>query len=211
MTHTPASTALALTATNTGPVNAPSAPALPNAPCRDGAADFDFLLGDWIVRNRRLRERLTGCTEWLEFTARSSERRILNGLGVEEEYRTEFWPGFVGMALRLYNPQTRLWSIYWADSIRGVMEAPVVGAFSGDNGVFEGSDVVNGRPIRVRFVWSDTGTDTPRWEQAFSADDGRSWETNWLMDFARPACPSPPSLPVFGAGWGDLASLALLR
>lgn len=189
------------------PAAAPeSAPESEQLQRRDGAADFDFLLGNWRIHNRRLRERLVGSTDWLEFPARSSERRILGGLGVEEEYRSEFWPGFVGMAFRLYNPETRLWSIYWADSKRGVMEAPVVGAFDGDRGVFEGQDQFNGQPIRVRFIWSRIHSGAPRWEQAFSRDNGASWETNWLMDFER-----EPDTATFGTGWGDLTTLAWLR
>ena len=89
------------------------------------------------------------------------------------------------MSLRFFDPATRRWSIYWADSRRpGELDPPVFGTFSGDIGVFEGEDVFEGRPIRVRFTWSGTRTRTPRWEQAFSADDGETWETNWIMDFS---------------------------
>jgi hypothetical protein len=90
------------------------------------------------------------------------------------------------MSFRFFDPETRLWSIYWADSRRsGVLDPPVFGSFAGDAGVFEGSDTFDGRPIRVRFTWSGVTTPTPRWEQAFSDDGGESWETNWVMDFAR--------------------------
>ena len=59
----------------------------------------------------------------------------------------------------------------------------MIGGFDGDTGIFEGEDTFEGRPIRVRFTWSRVDTPTPRWEQAFSDDGGRTWETNWVMEF----------------------------
>lgn len=150
------------------------------------ARDFDFWMGWWNVRNRRLRERLAGSTEWEEFAATSVARPILGGLGNEDEFRTDWNGGVVAMSFRFFDPEMRRWSIYWADSRRpGVLDPPVFGAFDGDTGVFEGDDLFEGRPVRVRFVWSGVTTPTPRWEQAFSDDDGETWETNWIMDFTR--------------------------
>jgi hypothetical protein len=151
----------------------------------DGSRDFDFLAGRWRIHNWRLRERLRGCTEWDEFEATHSARLLLGGLGNEDEYRTDFWPGFIGMSFRFFNPATRRWAIYWADSQRGTLEPPVFGCFTGDVGVFEGKDTFEGRPILVRFTWSGVKSATPRWEQAFSTDFGTTWETNWVMEFSR--------------------------
>jgi len=149
------------------------------------ASDFDFWQGEWNVHNRRLRERFAGSDEWDEFEASCVARTILDGLGNEDEYRTGFGGGYVGMSFRFFDPATRQWSIYWADSRFPVLllESPVVGSFSGDVGVFEGDDTFDGRPIRVRFTWSGVTTATPRWEQACSDDGGETWETNWLMQF----------------------------
>ncbi|HEY3766810.1 MAG TPA: hypothetical protein VGL44_16720 [Gaiellales bacterium] len=148
--------------------------------------DFDFWFGDWDVRNRRLRERLAGCDEWVEFAATSHARPILDGLGNEDEFRTDHAGGFVGMSFRFFDPETRRWSIYWADSRRsGLLDPPVIGGFDGDVGVFHGADTFFGEPILVRFIWSGVTTPTPRWEQAFSDDGGDTWETNWIMDFTR--------------------------
>ena len=105
----------------------------------DGARDFDFLTGRWRIHNRRLMERLKGCTEWEEFEAVSQARPLLSGMGNEDDFRTDWRPGFVGMTVRLYDPATRLWSIYWASNQRGVFEPPVIGAFSRDVGTFEGA------------------------------------------------------------------------
>jgi NIPSNAP len=151
----------------------------------DGARDFDFWMGRWKARNRRLVKRLAGSTEWAEFDATCVARPLLDRLGNEDEYRTEYWSGFIGMSFRFFDPLTQKWAIYWADSRRGTLEPPVFGSFSGGTGVFEGTDTFEGRPIRVRFIWSRVDTETPRWEQAFSADDGQTWETNWIMDMTR--------------------------
>lgn len=152
----------------------------------DGSHDFDFLFGRWNIHNRRLRERLAGCDEWVDFEASHSVRPLLDGAANEDEFRTDHEGGFVGMSFRFYDPQTGRWSIYWADTRRpGLLDPPVLGAFDGDTGVFEGDDVFRGLPIRVRFIWSGVTTPTPRWEQAFSDDAGVTWETNWVMEFAR--------------------------
>ena len=151
----------------------------------DGRRDFDFLMGRWKVANRKLRERLKGSADWEEFEATSVARVLLNGLGNEDEFRIGDGSDFVGMSFRFFNPATGRWSIYWADSRRGTLEPPVVGSFSGSTGTFFGDDVFEGRPIRVRFIWSRVDTGNPRWEQAFSADDGETWETNWVMEMTR--------------------------
>jgi hypothetical protein len=151
-----------------------------------GAGDFDFFMGRWQVRNRRRRQWLAGSEEWYEFDATCEARPILGGLGNMDEFRTGHQGGFTGMSLRLFHPDTGRWSIYWASSRHpGVLDPPVSGAFSGDTGTFEGTDTHAGQPVLVRYRWSGATTATPRWEQAFSADDGQTWETNWVMDFTR--------------------------
>jgi hypothetical protein len=151
---------------------------------RDGARDFDFWMGSWKVHNRVLKERLAGSSEWVEYEATSAARPLLDGLGNEDEFRTNHEGGFIGMSFRFFDPEKEQWAIYWADSRRpGVLDPPVFGSFSGDVGLFEGDDTFEGKPIRVRFIWSGITTPTPRWEQAFSADGGETWETNWIMDF----------------------------
>lgn len=150
-----------------------------------GVHDFDFFMGRWKARNRRLRERLKGSQEWIEFESTTSARPLLSGLANEDDFHTEYWPGFVGMSFRFFDPRTKQWSIYWSDNRRGGMEPPVVGSFSGDVGIFEGPDTFEGRPIVVRYTWSRVTTAHPRWEQAFSEDGGSTWETNWVADFTR--------------------------
>jgi hypothetical protein len=102
-------------------------------PARDGSHDFDFQTGHWRIRNHRLKERLQGCTEWETFEATQETRLLPGGLGNVDTFLTEHWPGFAGMSLRLYNPSTRKWSIYWVSNRMGALEPPVVGSF--ENGI----------------------------------------------------------------------------
>jgi hypothetical protein len=150
------------------------------------ASDFDFLQGEWSSRQRRRREWLAGSDEWDEFEATIVARPILDGLGTVEEFRTDYAGGFVGVTFRFFDPAGGKWSIYWADTrYPARLDPPVIGSFAGDVGVFESDDTFEGRPIRVRYTWSDVTTPTPHWEQAFSDDGGKTWETNWVADFTR--------------------------
>jgi hypothetical protein len=165
-------------------------------PTRDGARDFDFWMGSWRIHNKRLRQRLEGSTTWDEFEATAVARPLLGGVGNEDVFRTDFAGGYTGMSLRFYDKSTGRWSIYWADSRRGVLDPPVVGSFEGDRAVFEGPDTFEGRPILVRFIWSRVTTPSPRWEQAFSEDGGKSWETNWVMDMTRDDVTTKQQFPI---------------
>lgn len=149
-----------------------------------GAADFDFLHGRWAISNQRLRERLVGCTDWDSFEATGECRPVLGGLGNVDSFDTQWRGSFLGMTLRLFDPARARWSIYWADNQRGVLEPPVHGGFAGGIGEFFGDDQHLGTPVLARFRWTP-GTREARWEQAFSTDQGRTWETNWVMEFRR--------------------------
>jgi hypothetical protein len=157
----------------------------PASPDRDGSHDFDFQTGRWRIHNERLVKRLQGCTEWETFEAIVNARLLPGGLGNIDEYLTDHWPGFVGVSLRLYDRGTGTWSIYWASNRTGTLDPAVVGSFVDGVGVFEGRQELDGRPILVRFTWSSVTKTSARWEQAFSPDDGQTWETNWVMIHAR--------------------------
>lgn len=152
---------------------------------RDGRRDFDFLHGRWQVRNERLRERLVGCTDWENFEATTTCQPLLGGSGNLETFDTDWNGGYRGLALRLYAPATGRWAIHWAGDRSGELEPPVHGGFDGDIGTFIGEDRHQARLVRVRFLWTRIDGDRARWEQAFSADNGGHWETNWFMHFTR--------------------------
>lgn len=159
----------------------------------DASHDFDFLIGKWDVSNRRLPKQLQGSHDWETFKATSHAHLLPGGIGNYDEFAPIGWrPGFVGMSLRAFNPQTQLWSIFWLSNRDGGVDAkthglqpPVVGRFEGDTGLFFGEEVMEGRLTRVRFEWTRLGPDAARWQQAFSADGGQSWEVNWVMELKR--------------------------
>jgi hypothetical protein len=151
--------------------------------------DFDFFMGSWRVHHRRLVERFVGSDEWQEFDGTSIAWPILGGAGNIEDNVLELPGGtYRAISLRSYDPATDRWSIWWLDGrTPGRLDPPVLGRFDGGIGTFVGEDTFDGRPILVRFLWSDITDRTCRWEQAFSDDDGATWEVNWVMEFTRTA------------------------
>ncbi|MFI9154466.1 hypothetical protein [Streptomyces sp. NPDC053367] len=152
--------------------------------------DFDFLHGDWDVRNRRRTDFLDPAGAWEEFPATTRCWSLFDGAANVDEIDMPHL-GCRGLTLRLFDPRTRQWSLNWASSRTGRLFPPVLGHFEDGRGVFHGDDAYDGKEVRVRFVWSGIGAATARWEQAFSLDDGESWLTNWSMEFTRAACGTP--------------------
>jgi hypothetical protein len=150
------------------------------------SADFNFYIGKWKIHNRKLKSRLNNCTEWIEFEAADDCYHVLTGFGNINQYSATFDDKlFEGMTLRLFNPKTKLWSIYWADSNAVVLDVPQVGSFDGNTGTFYAKDIFEGKEIIVQFHWDKTNPDIPVWSQAFSADNGKTWEWNWYMTMYR--------------------------
>jgi hypothetical protein len=154
---------------------------------RDGRRDFDFFVGRWKIHNRRLRERLKGSTEWEEFEGTTVARTVLGGLGNLDECIMERASGRLeGMTVRLYDPASRQWSLYWADNVNsGILQTPMIGGFENGRGEFYAQEPFEGQHIFSRFIWSEITATSCRWEQAFSPDGGKTWETNWIMEFVR--------------------------
>jgi hypothetical protein len=156
---------------------------------RDGQHDFDFEIGTWKIHLKRLDRRLVGSTHWVEFDGTSVTRKVWDGRSQLEEFETDSPAGghIEGLTLRLYDPQTHQWSLYWATSKRGAMGVPTIGEFKNGRGEFFDTEPSgpNGRAILCRFVWTNTNTDTPHFEQSFSDDGGKTWEVNWITDQTR--------------------------
>ncbi len=152
-----------------------------------GADDFDFFIGRWRVAHRRLKERLAGNEAWVPFAGTCVTQKILGGLGNMDDNFLDLPGGaYRAVTLRSFNPATGQWSIWWLDGrYPHSLDTPMVGSFRDGVGTFYADDQLNGKPIRVRFLWTQPVKDQPRWEQAFSADAGATWETNWIMDFSR--------------------------
>lgn len=152
------------------------------------AQDFDFLHGHWRVRHRRLKARLQHCQDWIEFEGRCSAQPLLSGAANVDDNWLDLPDGaYRAATLRAYDAASDQWSIWWLDGRHPLhpLDPPMRGRFEGGEGLFLADDQFEGRPIQVRFIWRVQGTDACHWEQAFSTDGGRSWETNWTMAFER--------------------------
>jgi hypothetical protein len=152
----------------------------------NGSNDFDFLVGSWRVYHRRLKERLAGNHDWIEFEGTCVMQKILGGAGNMDENVLDF-PGdaYRAVTLRTYDAAKRQWSIWWVDGRNpGHLDPPVVGGFKDGVGTFFAEDTLKGKPIRIRFLWTNLTTQS-HWEQAFSEDEGKTWETNWIMEFVK--------------------------
>ncbi|MGJ7902316.1 hypothetical protein [Lysobacter sp. 1R34A] len=157
----------------------------------DGQHDFDWEIGAWKSHvSRRLRP-LSGSDEWTELEGTTVVRPVFDGRANLAELDIAGPSGRIqGLSLRLYEPQARQWSINYANLRSGALTAPIAGAFKNGRGEFFGHDSFDGRPIRVRFVIECATRDVCRFEQAFSADDGKSWELNWIATDTRIADPA---------------------
>jgi hypothetical protein len=165
-----------MTETTTTTAGSPAAP-----------ADFDPLYGRWEVRNRKLRDVLDpGCQEWAKFSATIECYPGLGGLGNIDHGTFDLDQPFQGLTLRLYEPGTGLWRIWWTSTRQpGQLDAPVVGRFDGGVGTFTAVEELAGRMTMVRFRWTGFAAGKPRWEQSFSYDEGASWKVNWTNDWVR--------------------------
>lgn len=158
-----------------------------NATHVSGVGDFDFFTGNWQVKHRRLKERLANCDEWLEFGGSTSVISILGGAGNMDDNLLDMPGGaYRAATLRSYDAVKGLWSIWWLDGRYPThLDVPMQGRFVNGTGEFYADDTFAGQAIRVRFLWNIPSEDQPRWEQAFSVDEGITWETNWVMEFTR--------------------------
>jgi hypothetical protein len=153
---------------------------------RDGQHDFDFHLGTWHTHIHLLVHPLTGSNTWVESDGTATVRKIWNGCANLEELEagTSTTP-FKGMTLLLYNPQAHQWSQAFANINDGALNPPLIGEFKNGRGEFYGQERYNGRTILVRFVWSDITADSYHVEQSYSADGGKTWESNLVANLTR--------------------------
>jgi hypothetical protein len=153
-----------------------------------GAHDFDFLVGQWNVHSRKLKEQLTGSHDWEEFDGKIRSFPFMGGLCNVDDTQFNMPEGvYRGVAPRAYDPKTGLWAIWWIDgrNPHGALDPPVKGRFVKGVGTFYADDKLRGKPIKVRFVWSDITQNSAKWEQAYSGDGGKTWEVNWSQVLQR--------------------------
>ena len=151
------------------------------------ANDFDFLFGSWDVEHRKLQKRLARCETWDVFAGTSTTNPTMGGAGnIEDNNLNDPNGPYRAVALRSFDAASSTWSIWWLDGRSPTqLDPPVVGSFVDDIGIFECRDTLDTIPITVRFTGFASPADSPRWVQAFSADDGTTWETNWVMRFSK--------------------------
>jgi hypothetical protein len=158
-------------------------------PQRDGSHDFDFLIGDWKAHVRRLPDRLNNSNTWVEYDGISNHHKILDSNSNFEQFEVTSVDKKLhikAQTLRLYNPDTRQWSIYLVDVDNGTLDTPpVVGGFTGKRGEFFHQENFKGRTILVRYVWLDLSPKSARMEQSYSPDGGKTWEVNWICELSR--------------------------
>jgi len=156
-------------------------------PGPDGGHDFDFEIGNWEIHLQRLADRLAGSHTWIKFDGTSVTRKLWNGRSQIEEFETDSGPGghIEGLTLRLFNPETHEWRLYWANSKVGGLDPPQIGQFTDGIGAFYAQDSWKGKMVIVRFLWTKTATNQPHFEQSFSNDGGKTWEVNWITDQTR--------------------------
>ncbi len=161
---------------------APNGELLIKPSATSSANDFDFFVGSWEISNHKLNGRLVHSKSWTDFTAKCSVNKILNGIGNTDHFYATFdGKPFEGLTLRLFDPKTKLWSIYWAASDKGKLEPPVLGSFKGNIGTFYGRDTWNRKSVIVQYRWNKTNPKDLLWSQAYSTDNGKTWEWNWYM------------------------------
>jgi hypothetical protein len=152
----------------------------------DGQHDFDFEFGSWKTHLRRLLHPLTGSTTWVEYEGTTVVRKVWNGRANLVELEVDGPAGHIeALSLRLYNPESRQWSLNFAGSAGGTLSQPTIGEFRNGRGEFFDQETLNGRAILVRFVISDITPTSCRFEQSFSADGGKTWEVNWIATDTR--------------------------
>ncbi|MDC8011699.1 hypothetical protein [Tahibacter soli] len=171
------------------PANAPAQTSANKAPVRDGSRDFDPIVGTWKAKLKRLKHPLSGSNEWVEFEGTQITKKVWDGRGTMDEFHVdspETGTKIDGFTLRLYNPTTGQWHIYWANAKNGKLdEKPVVGEWKNGVGEFYDQEYFDGRAIFVRYVWSDVTPTSAKFVQSFSADGGKTWEPNWISTIER--------------------------
>ncbi|HSR96467.1 MAG TPA: hypothetical protein VLM79_05310 [Kofleriaceae bacterium] len=179
--------AMAASACTPSPAAAIASPGVPTARAagapadRDGQHDFDFEIGTWKTHLRRLQQPLTGSQSWVELDGTSVIRKVWDGRANLVELDVSGPSGhIVGLSLRLYNPETRTWSLNFASASTGTLSVPTIGRFADGRGEFFDHEEIGGRQVLVRNVFSEITDASYRFEQAFSADEGKSWEINWI-------------------------------
>jgi hypothetical protein len=153
----------------------------PTPSTKDCQHDFDWEFGTWKTHVKRRLRPLTGSNEWVEYEGTTTVTKVWNGRANLVELDVRGPAGRIeALSLRLYNPEARQWSLNFSNVNGGTMATPTVGEFKAARGEFYAQETLGARSILVRFVISEFSRESARFEQSFSDDDGKTWETNWI-------------------------------
>lgn len=156
----------------------------------DPSHDFDFFFGSWHVKHHQLQGRLVNSTTWLDFDGTCDARPIMAGAGnMDDNVINKPGGSYRAATFRAFDPVSKTWAIWWLDgrTPHNPVDPPMIGSFRDGIGTFLADDTFEGKKIRVRFLWSHITATSCHWEQAFSADGEKTWETNWVMENTRTA------------------------
>jgi hypothetical protein len=151
-----------------------------------GQHDFDPLLGSWKYRLKRRTNPLTGSANWVDLTGTGVCYPLWNRTAQLDTFLVDGPKGRIeGLTLRLYNPKSRQWRLYWANSKDGIVSVPQIGEFNKGRGEFYAQDTLDDKSILIRYDWTALPSPSPHFEQSFSEDGGKTWEVNWITDQTR--------------------------
>jgi len=171
----------------TGDLTKASEADLPTVSNTDGSHEFDFDFGTWKTHSSRLMHPLTGASDWRDMDGLTVVTPLWGGRANLAEFKGTGPAGTVELiALRVYNPTTKQWSINFTHPGTGLWgDAPGIGEFKNGRVDFYDQEPINGKAVLVRFsMWGIT-KDTAQSEQAFSTDGGKTWEVNWVNKYTR--------------------------
>jgi hypothetical protein len=148
---------------------------------KDGQHDFDWEFGTWKTHVKRRLHPLSGSQDWVEYEGTTTVSKVWNGRANLVELDVNGPAGRIeALSLRLYNPEARQWSLNFSNVNSGTIAIPTVGGFKNGRGEFYAQETLGARSILVRFVISEFNRESAHFEQAFSDDGGKTWETNWI-------------------------------
>ena len=150
-----------------------------------GFNDFDPLIGHWQYHLKRRLHPLSGSNTWVDYQGTGSCRKIWDGAEIEQAVFDGPNEHIEGSVVRLYNPESQQWRLYWTNRKSGIFDPPQIGEFKNGRGEFFAQDTINGKTILIRFEWTNLNTESPHFEQSYSNDGGKTWEVNWITDQTR--------------------------
>jgi len=166
-----------------------STSAFPPPTQHDGQHDFDWIIGSWKIYVKRIDHPLSGNKVWLEYEGSDTVRKVWDGRANLDEFDAESkttHEHLTGLTLRLYDPKTHQWSLYWANAKNGALAMPpTVGHFTDGRGEFYDEEVIENTKVLVRYIWSEITPSSAHFEQAFSTDGGKTWAPNWISTITR--------------------------